>query len=199
MNKGRLAIVGLVGLYFLEVAWHPERWRMLDGVDLLIHEAGHPIFAILGEFMGFAGGTLMQLLIPGAFVFHFLREGKPFHAVLILFWLGQSLLNVSVYAADAQEMELPLFGAGERIHDWNWMLDTLNLLEATPFVAGCFRLIGTGVILTALFLGLYASGVPVPTIPPASKAPRAQAAKPKPTQKQVGSKRSTGFRRRNLD
>jgi len=161
LKKGRLAITCLAGAYFLNAAWDPQRWRFLDGVNLLIHEAGHPVFAILGEFMGFAGGTLMQLIIPAAFSFHFLREGKPFQALLLLFWLGQSLLNVSVYAADAQDMDLPLFGAGDRIHDWNWMLGTLGWLGATPVIAGGFRLLGTGIILAAFLAGLYASGVPL--------------------------------------
>ena len=193
IDKGQLAVISLVGAYFLNVAWNPERWRWLDGVNLLIHEAGHPVFAILGEFMGFAGGTLMQLLMPAAFVFHFLREGKPFQAILVFFWLGQSLLNVSVYAADAQEMALPLFGAGERIHDWNWMLDTLNLLDATPIIAGGFRLLGTGVILAALLAGLLASGVRLPAL--LTPAPERPTARPKPARARAGSVRSKKFRR----
>lgn len=192
MNKGRLAVTGVAGAYFLSVAWDPQRWRLLDSVNLLIHEAGHPLFAVFGEFMGFAGGTLMQLLIPLAFVLHFLREGKPFQALLVLFWLGQSLLNVSVYAADAQAMALPLFGGGDRIHDWNWMLDSLNLLGATPLIAGTIRLLGTCVILAALLAGFYASGVRMP-VPVPSQAP----SKPKPARKRAGSTRSKGFRRQS--
>jgi hypothetical protein len=37
----------------------------MDSVDLAIHEAGHPLFGIFGEFIGYAGGALMQLLRLG--------------------------------------------------------------------------------------------------------------------------------------
>lgn len=209
MDKARLATIALVGAYFLNVAWNPQSWRMLDGVDLLIHEAGHPVFGLLGEFMGFAGGTLMQVLVPAAFVFHFLRDGKPFQAILVSFWVGQSLLNISVYASDAQDMALPLFGAGERIHDWNWMLSELGLLGATPWIAGFIRLLGTGVILGAIALGLALSGVPLPlsfaartgTPPSAPEFGPDTPSKPvtpreRPARKRTGPSRKSSFRRK---
>ncbi len=31
---------------------------LLDGANLLFHEAGHPVFGILGPTMGLYGGTL---------------------------------------------------------------------------------------------------------------------------------------------
>lgn len=142
----------LACLYFGDVMIHPDKWRLLDSFNLIVHEAGHPIFAILGEFMGFAGGTLMQLLVPAAFLVSFFRQGQPFSSALMLFWLGQSLVNVSIYAGDAATMDLPLFGAGDRIHDWNWMLGELNLLGATPLIAGSFRLLG----LSCIVLGALA-------------------------------------------
>ncbi len=53
------------GLYDLA---QPGRGTLLGGVDLAIHETGHLVFSPFGEFMGFAGGTLFQLIMPASFV-----------------------------------------------------------------------------------------------------------------------------------
>lgn len=143
--------VFLAGLYFLPSVLDPGRWRLLDWLNLFVHEAGHPIFGILGEFPGFAGGTLAQLLMPIAFMIAFRQKSQLFSSAIAGCWLGQSLLNVSHYAADAILMDLPLFGAGDRIHDWNWMLDTLGILPATPLIAGMIRLLGTLVLGYSLY------------------------------------------------
>jgi hypothetical protein len=144
----------LAGLYFFPSLIDPGHWRLLDWLNLLVHEAGHPIFGIFGEFPGCAGGTIAQILMPILFINYFYRQGQRFSSAIAGCWLGESILNVSHYAADAQALELPLFGAGDRIHDWNWMLDTLNILPATPFIAGLIRLVGTLVLLAGLWFGL---------------------------------------------
>ncbi|HEY9854864.1 MAG TPA: hypothetical protein V6D05_03940, partial [Stenomitos sp.] len=130
----KVAVVSLAGLYFLKCALNPHKWDLLDSFTLFVHEAGHPLFGVFGEFMGMAGGTLMQLIVPAAFIVSFLRQGQPFSSTLMWFWLGNSLLYCSVYSGDAQAQALPLFGAGDRIHDWNYMLGSLNMLWATPLV-----------------------------------------------------------------
>ena len=33
-------------------------------INLMFQEAGHPIFGLLGNFMGYLGGSLMQVLMP---------------------------------------------------------------------------------------------------------------------------------------
>ena len=33
-------------------------------IDLVFHEAGHPIFGVFGRFMGVLGGSLNQVLVP---------------------------------------------------------------------------------------------------------------------------------------
>ncbi len=150
-------LVLVVGAYFLSMALTPEEWRWLDGVDLLIHEAGHVLFRPFGEFMMIAGGSLLQVMMPALFVGYFLRQGQPYSAALVLFWVGQSMLNVSVYAADAMAMQLPLLGGGHVIHDWNYLLVQTGLLPWTPWVAGALRGLGTLTILTGIALGLGVS------------------------------------------
>ena len=110
----KLVIGILAALYFLWCAYDPFTWRLLDGVDFLLHEAGHPIFHIFGEFIGVAGGSLMQVLIPLAFFIYFVYQKHYYSASFVLFWVGQSLLNVFVYANDAVVMQLVLNGLRSR-------------------------------------------------------------------------------------
>lgn len=110
-----------------------------DGVDLVIHEAGHVVFSLGGDFLQFAGGTLLQLLAPIAFGIYFLRRAKVFSVQFCLLWLGQSLLNVARYVADARAMQLPLVGGG--IHDWNYMLGQLGLLRQDTAIAGALTFV----------------------------------------------------------
>lgn len=128
-----------IGLYSLWCVWDPHQWHLIDGANLLIHEAGHFIFMPLGEYLMIAGGSLMQVLMPALFVFYFYRNEKAYSAALVMLWVGESLLNVSVYAGDSIKMQLPLLGGQDAVHDWNYLLDRAGLLSATPKVAGVIR------------------------------------------------------------
>jgi hypothetical protein len=50
----------------------------------------------------------------------------------MLLWVGQNLINVSVYIGDAIAMQLPLLGDDITMHDWNNILRILNILPAAP-------------------------------------------------------------------
>ena len=151
MRKDPVKLVGalLVAAYFGWCAFDPHRWHFIDGVDLIIHEAGHVIFMPFGEFVSIAGGSLFQLIVPAAFVAYFFQRGQFYSAAIVLFWLGQSMLNVAVYAGDAQALQLPLIGGEDSIHDWNYMLDRLGMLQSTRAIGLVIRLCGTGIIVAA--------------------------------------------------
>jgi len=153
MNKDplKLIVAVIAGTYFLWCAYDPYQWHLIDGVNLLIHEAGHIIFRPFGEFMMIAGGSLFQVIMPALFVGYFWYHKKFYSAALVLFWVGESILNVSVYAGDSLALQLPLLGGESSIHDWNYMLSTLNLLPATTKISGAIRLLGTIVIALAAF------------------------------------------------
>lgn len=146
----KLGFAVLMSIYFLRIAYDPIQGSFLDLVDLPIHETGHLIFRIFGEFMGIAGGSLFQVIVPAVFVGYFVWQQKYYSAAIILFWLGQSILNVFVYAADAIVMQLVLTsgltGSEGSFHDWNYLLTELGLLKQTAVIAGMIRLIGTFVI-----------------------------------------------------
>jgi hypothetical protein len=145
----KLIVAIVASLYFFWCAYDPYQWHLIDGVNLLIHEAGHPIFSIFGEFLMIAGGSLFQIIMPAIFVGYFCYQDSFYSAALVLFWVGESILNVSVYAGDSLALQLPLLGGPDTVHDWNYLLSSLGLLQHTAAVAGSIRLVGTLVIITA--------------------------------------------------
>ena len=160
----KLIFAALLGLYFLSIAWKPLNGSFLDLVDLPIHETGHLIFRLFGEFLMIAGGSLFQIIVPAVFVGYFWRDGKYYSASIVLFWVGQSILNVYVYANDAVVMQLVLTsgvtGSEGGFHDWNYLLSQTGLLKATKAVANIIRLFGTLTIIAAGIGAIYYSIYP---------------------------------------
>ena len=141
------------GLYDLS---DPGRGSLLAGVDLAIHETGHIVFAPFGEFMGFAGGTIFQLLMPLVFVVYFVRRGDQHAASVALWWVAQNCGHISVYAADARAQELPLVGGGE--HDWFYMLSATGSLSSDQGIARAFKAVGVLLMVAATIWGIVAAG-----------------------------------------
>jgi hypothetical protein len=105
------------------------KYTWIDNPDLVIHEAGHFFFMFFGKFIYTLGGTLMQILLPSIIVWSFVRNRYCTGAQVGLLWLGQNLINISVYAADARAQALPLLGGNKVYHDWTYILGTTNLLH----------------------------------------------------------------------
>jgi hypothetical protein len=137
----------------------PGNFGLLDAVDLAIHEAGHVFFGIFGEFVGFLGGTLFQLLIPVTFFGYFLQRHNRFAAAVMLWWIAQNLWNISVYVKDARDMALPLVGGGQ--HDWNYLLEAVGLLHRDQQVGQAFFAVGVLCYLVAMLWGFRQAWRPV--------------------------------------
>ena len=148
------AILALYGIFLLA---HLGEGSLLDGVDLAIHETGHLLFAPFGEVIGFAGGTILQLLFPLAFVAYFVRRDDQHAASAALWWTGQSCANVSPYAGDARAQELPLVGGGE--HDWAYLLSHFRLMEHDQTVARLFFTLAVLLMFVATCWGFLATRV----------------------------------------
>lgn len=150
----KTVIAALFSVYFLGCAYAPENVVFMHLIHLPIHEAGHIFFRILGEFMGIAGGSLFQIIVPLVFFGYFLWHKKPFSASIVLFWVGSSIIDVYIYANDAQVMQLPLLsgmtGAEGGFHDWNYLLTETNLLNYTPLIAKIIRFLGTLTTIAAI-------------------------------------------------
>jgi hypothetical protein len=145
----KLVVAVVATIYFFWCAYDPYQWHLIDGINLVIHEAGHIIFSVLGEFLMIAGGSLFQIIMPAIFVGYFAYQRNYYSASLVLFWVGESVLNVSVYAADSLALQLPLLGGQDSMHDWNYMLSNLGLLPSTHTIANSIRLLGTLTIIFA--------------------------------------------------
>ncbi len=160
----KLIFAALVCLYFLSIAYHPLGGSFLDLVDLPIHETGHLLFRPFGEFMMIAGGSLFQIIVPAVFVGYFIWNEKYYSAAIVLFWVGQSILNVFVYANDAVVMQIVLLGgmtgSEGSFHDWNYMLTETGLINSTRTVANVIRLLGTLTIIAAGIGAVYYSIYP---------------------------------------
>ncbi len=130
------------------------KYLLIDHFNLLVHEGGHGIFMFFGQFLYIAGGTLMQIILPMLIVWYFFRNGYRFGVQLFLVWLGQNFINISVYAADAQERALPLLGGTAVIHDWHYMLGKLGLLQYDAIVGYVFVGMAGLTFIAALFMPL---------------------------------------------
>jgi len=123
----------------------------LDLVNLAFHEAGHVFLRPFGHVLHVLGGTLFQLAVPGLLVGYFLvRRREAFAAAACLWWLGESLINVAVYMADARDLQLDLVGGGE--HDWNELFFRFHLLGEDSVASISSATHGIGVAL--MLLGL---------------------------------------------
>jgi|SRR5690606_2287760 len=163
-NYLRLIFAAVLSLYFLSIAAKPMDGSFLDLVDLPIHETGHLIFRLFGEFMMIAGGSLFQVIVPLVFVGYFVWHFKYYSAAITLLWVGQSIINVYIYAADAQVMQLVLLGgltgSEGAFHDWNYLLTRLGLLGSTNLIAGLIRAVGTLTIIAGVIFSIYYSFMP---------------------------------------
>ena len=164
VNIPKLILASVLTLYFVSIDYNPMAGSFMDMVDLPIHETGHLLFRILGEFMGIAGGSIFQVIFPAIFVGYFIWQYKYYSASIVLFWVGQSIINVYIYAQDAVVMQLMLTsgmtGSEGGFHDWNYMLTNTGLIGYTKSVAGMIRLVGTFTIIIAVVLSIYHSFQP---------------------------------------
>lgn len=164
INYPKLVFAVLMSVYFLWIAFTPLNGSFLDMVDLPIHEFGHLLFRPLGEFMMIAGGSLFQIIMPAIFVGYFIWNEKYYSSAIVLFWVGQSILNVFVYANDAVVMQLVLTsgltGSEGSFHDWNYLLTSTGLINSTKTVANVIRLLGTLTIIAAIIGSIYYSIYP---------------------------------------
>jgi hypothetical protein len=135
------AAVSLAFHAFGDQGWVP----ILDSANLALHEAGHPLTGILSNRLAVYGGTLFQLAFPVAVAVHFHRRGHAAGAAAGAVWLGENLLNVARYMADARVQLLPLVGGGD--HDWTEIFSRWHMLHLDTRMAGLTRIVAVLLML----------------------------------------------------
>jgi hypothetical protein len=143
-------------------------WFTLHGVDgktigssfmhliiLPFHEFGHVLFMPFGRFMTILGGSLFQVLMPlGLMSVFIFKQRDNFAASLMLWWAGQSMVDLSPYIHDAKHRVLPLLGgASEESHDWGNLLTMTGLLDYSTGIARLCFMLGVLVMAARLMWG----------------------------------------------
>jgi len=125
-------------------------YSWIDNADLVIHEAGHFFFMFFGKFIYTAGGSLMQIILPSIIAWYFFSKSYSTGVQVSFLWLGQNLINISVYAADARAQLLPLLGGNKVYHDWHYLLGELNILQYDTEVG--YIIFGAAILIFAISL-----------------------------------------------
>jgi hypothetical protein len=148
----RLLVFLLTGYAPAEPSFHPPMplW-MLDTINLFIHEAGHFFFKIFGQFIYILGGSLFQVMVPAALLIVVARQNIG-HIWYPGFWMGENMVNVSVYIQDAPYRKLKLIAQG-LIHDWYWLLN--GDPDAAEILGGIIYWLGIVIICTSLGVGIF--------------------------------------------
>ncbi len=143
------------GFVFVGLLQNPNNSNLFGPFNLCIHEMGHLIFAWSGQFLQFAGGTIVQLAAPIFGMWNFYRQ-KDFFAITLCFgWLSTNLFNVSYYMADARAMQIALvsIGGGDGGHDWNYLFGHMGLLQYDHSIAGFVWVLAVLSMLVSFFCG----------------------------------------------
>lgn len=171
-----LVLYGLLCVFLVQAAntfagYRPgDRWPALLSVFrtwtfLPIHEAGHLLFMLFGRTVMLLGGSFLQIALPLVWFLLALKQ-RSHVAPFPLFWVGENMMDVSLYVRDAPVRYLPLLGGHKSRHDWYNILSGWNALDSAEILADIGYVFGmiicVGAIGTGLFLGFYSFFRPKP-------------------------------------
>ncbi|MGH7469683.1 MAG: hypothetical protein ACRENP_17170 [Longimicrobiales bacterium] len=143
---GRSALIRLPLLIYF--AWvfrnhlnNPFYNSLPGGLNLVIHELGHFLWAPLGQFWSILGGSLTQCLVPVVVAGLFVRQRDYFAVAVTFCWLSTNLFGVATYAADALTQQLPLVSpvGDDPIHDWGFLLTKWQKLSRAAQIGDWLR------------------------------------------------------------
>ncbi len=144
------------GLFLIQAARGSGPFLMIDLVFIPVHEGGHLLFRMFGEFLMIAGGTLLQLAAPLMLATVFVFQRQVPGTAFCTFFFFEQFLPISTYMADARAQALPLLTVGDSddvIHDWNFLFGRLGLLEHDTQIAHAVRILGwIGMLATVAWM-----------------------------------------------
>ena len=98
-------------------------------MNLIFHEAGQVLFALLGNnILITLGGRLNQMLIPCIAFTDFYYKRDRIGTAFALLWFFGDFIDVSIYMADGRFLKLSLIlGMGIKVHYWLNLFNHFNL------------------------------------------------------------------------
>jgi hypothetical protein len=145
----RVMLIGWCVVYALAMySYWPHGPHIFDNAHLIPHEAGHLLFSYTGsEWITVAAGSFMQLFVPVALAASFAWRGHTLGTAFCGWAFFHSLVNLSVYMADARARALPLVAPGIasdeiETHDWNYLFTSMGLLQQDTAIAKVVAFIG---------------------------------------------------------
>ena len=162
-----LVLAWMVWIWMGFFGAEPPSWfrNPFGAATLIVHEAGHAAFLWSGNrLLTVAGGTIFQLTIPALVGWLFWRQKDIYGVTVALFWLGTSLVDTGIYAADARAQLLPLvspWGGEDDVfaHDWTYMLTRFGKLSRDEIIGGRFRAAGMALMPLTLLAGTWVVSV----------------------------------------
>ena len=154
----RLPLVALLAYVGVRQFASADAASVFSAINLGIHEAGHFVFAPLGQVLHAAGGTILQLAAPLAAAWMFLRQPDYFAVSVCLGWLSTNLHHVGTYMADAEAMRLPLVSVGPAdsvTHDWRFLFERFDLLHRCEAVGAATHGLAHATMLASLVTGAW--------------------------------------------
>jgi len=154
----RIVSLLFFGLFLYELVRDMEMPHLVDNAFMQIHAGGHTLFRVFGLTAAVAGGTFLQLFVPFALGFYFIRQRQPLYVALCLFFFFEQFLPIARYMADAQAQQLPWMSIGRYeslIHDWNYLFTQLGVLSYDTMIAGIVRSIGSLGMIGVIFWFLW--------------------------------------------
>jgi hypothetical protein len=145
-----VAVIALVfyALFLFYAAADRSGFLFLDFANLVIHEAGHPLFGVFAgpDEVGFGytlmilGGTLLELIVPFACAVAFFFRREVPGVACCLFWFFENFLYIGHYMATARTMDIQLVGSGD--HDWEILFTRWNILVHDQQIGQAVRTVG---------------------------------------------------------
>lgn len=119
---------------------------------LPIHEAGHLFFRPFGTVVMYLGGSILQVLLPMCWFLLALKQRSTV-APFPLFWVGENIMDVSLYIRDAPLRQLPLLGGHRSEHDWFNVLSRWDMLSSAETIADILYMLGIIISISAIVTG----------------------------------------------
>ena len=126
----------------------------LHGVDQAFHAYGHLMFSHFGNYLELMGGSIFQVWAPlFPLTFFMVWQRDNFAASIMLWWCGQSFIDIAAYIADAPSRVLPLMQREAMRHDWAAYFQMEGGIDNAGGLAARFFFIGAVIIICSNFWG----------------------------------------------